>query len=151
MTLIAFWKITLAAEEEWVGREQGQVQLGQLGRYCHIPTTNDDCPEQVRGDNFPWISNVSACLRSEALAALFLDQLFKDFCMSNSLGSDNVSLQNNGKVCLQPEEEQIVSPHSSQSKEKVCLLPIIKDVGSPSSVFLSCHVSLCVQESFGTH
>lgn len=80
-----------------------------------------------------------------------LDQLFKDFCMSNSLGSDNVSLQNKGKVCLQPEEEQIVSPHSSQSKEKVCLLPIIKDVGSPSSVFLSCHVSLCVQESFGTH
>lgn len=65
-----------------------------------------------------------------------LDQLFKDFCMSNSLGSDSVSLQNKGKVCLQPEEEQIVSPHSSQSKEQVCLLPIIKDVGSPSPVFL---------------
>ena len=39
MILFAFQKV---AEEEWVGREQGQVQPGQLGRYCHIPTINDE-------------------------------------------------------------------------------------------------------------
>ena len=59
MMLFAFQKVALTAEEEWIGREQGQVQPGQLGRYCHIPTINDE--RRLEEDMDPALIKHASC------------------------------------------------------------------------------------------
>lgn len=76
----------------------------------------------------PWVSCVSACLMSEALIVFVLDDFFKEVCLVNTLGSQNVSLQCKGQACL---------------------LPLKKYVGSLSLEFLSVHSPLCKWVSWG--
>lgn len=73
----------------------------------------------VRGDNSLWTSYVSAHLVSGALTVLVPDCLFKDLCISISLGRE----------CLPPEQREgllIVE----KKIEQAWLLPIIKGLGS---------------------
>ena len=103
------------------GESEESKTRSRLANWGSVITTtiNDDCPGMMRGDNSLWTSYVSAHLVSGALTALVPDCLFKDLCISISLGRE----------CLPPEQREgllIVE----KKIEQAWLLPIIKGLGS---------------------
>lgn len=75
-----------------------------------------------------------------------LNYLLKNICVVNNLGKQG--------ECLPPEQRphllrtlKIMMVSSCWTKAGVLLLPVIKDVGSPNSVFLSCNATYFVSMS----
>ena len=147
VALFALRKTILDAEGDSVGRKQDWEQVGQLGGWCDIPTINDDCPEDVRGDRSPWASYVSAHPMSEAPTALRARLSLQGPSHIQQPWKRSSPSRTKGRFAYSKKIE-VVSPHSLLEQEKAWPLPIIKDLCSLSREF-SCSAAHHVPVSSG--